>query len=185
MREFTCTWPAAVLARTFHLFVVLPQLLRPGAQGKLNHMHKQLKLAADMWLNVMQDPHFKVANHRRRIINDMLLADYAYCLAPGGQLYTITDVAELGQWMARKLDAHPLFERLSDDELASDPAAGVLTSATEEGQKVARNSGQVRCYAHDTCMANVHCLDKGSCLSCCRQCPLRAVWHTRACLDAC
>ena len=84
-----------------------------------------------------------MANHRRRIINDTLLADYAYCLSPGGMLYTITDVAELGQWMAAKLDAHPLFERLSEQELAEDKAAGVLTSATEEGQKVARNSGQV------------------------------------------
>lgn len=40
-------------------------------------------------------------------------------------------------------DAHPLFERLSDKELESDPAACLLASATEEGQKVARNSGQV------------------------------------------
>lgn len=58
-------------------------------------------------------------------------------------LYTVTDVADLGQWMASKLDAHPLFQRLSNEELAADKAAGVLTSATEEGQKVARNSGQV------------------------------------------
>ncbi len=41
-------------------------------------------------------------------------------------------------------DAHPLFERVSDEELESDPAACLLASATEEGQKVARNSGQVR-----------------------------------------
>ena len=47
----------------------------------------------------MQDPHFKGANHRRRIIQTSLLAEYAYCLAPGGLLYTITDVEELGEWM--------------------------------------------------------------------------------------
>lgn len=35
-----------------------------------------------------------------------------------------------------KLDAHPLFERISDEELESDPAAGLLTQGTEEGQKV-------------------------------------------------
>lgn len=40
-------------------------------------------------------------------------------------------------------DAHPLFERLSDEELEADLAACLLASATEEGQKVARNSGQV------------------------------------------
>ncbi len=43
----------------------------------------------------MQDPHFKVANHRRRIIQSTLLAEYAHFLAVGGMLYTITDVEEL------------------------------------------------------------------------------------------
>jgi len=47
----------------------------------------------------MQDPHFKTVNHRRRIIQKSLQAEYAYCLAPGGMLYTITDVEELGAWM--------------------------------------------------------------------------------------
>ena len=36
------------------------------------------------------DPHFKVKNHRRRIISLALLNDYAYFLKPGGRLYTIT-----------------------------------------------------------------------------------------------
>jgi tRNA (guanine-N7-)-methyltransferase len=49
-----------------------------------------------------QDPHFKTANHRRRIINTNLLTEYAYLLAPGALLYTITDVQELGEWMVRK-----------------------------------------------------------------------------------
>ena len=46
-----------------------------------------------------QDPHFKASNHRRRIINSSLLTEYAFVLAPGGLLYTITDVEELGIWM--------------------------------------------------------------------------------------
>ena len=41
-------------------------------------------------------------------------------------------------------DAHPLFVRMRDEELAADPAACLLDKATEEGQKVARNSGLVR-----------------------------------------
>ncbi|KAL3155083.1 hypothetical protein ABBQ38_011146 [Trebouxia sp. C0009 RCD-2024] len=88
------------------------------------------------------DPHFKTANHRRRIIQTSLLAEYAYCLAVGGMLYTITDVPELGEWMQAKLDAHPLFERMSDAELNSDSAANLLISASEEAQKVARNEGK-------------------------------------------
>lgn len=50
-------------------------------------------------VSVLQDPHFKAANHRRRIINTNLLTEYAYVLTPGGMLYTITDVPELGEWM--------------------------------------------------------------------------------------
>lgn len=36
------------------------------------------------------DPHFKTKNHRRRIVSDILLSEYAYVLAPGGRLYTVT-----------------------------------------------------------------------------------------------
>ncbi|BBN02144.1 tRNA (guanine-N7-)-methyltransferase [Marchantia polymorpha subsp. ruderalis] len=88
------------------------------------------------------DPHFKEKNHRRRIISQALLAEYAYIMAIGGIIYTITDVEELGEWMKSNLDAHPLFEPLSEAELAKDPVVDLLTSATEEGQKVARNSGE-------------------------------------------
>ncbi len=48
-----------------------------------------------------QDPHFKASNHRRRIIQRTLLAEYAYLLRPGGLLYTITDVEDLGNWQVR------------------------------------------------------------------------------------
>jgi tRNA (guanine-N7-)-methyltransferase len=50
-----------------------------------------------------QDPHFKASTHRRRIISRAQLADYAYLLAPGGMLYTITDVPELGAWIREKV----------------------------------------------------------------------------------
>lgn len=46
----------------------------------------------------LQDPHFKTSKHRRRIIQRTLLAEYAYLLKPGGLLYTITDVEDLGNW---------------------------------------------------------------------------------------
>ncbi len=52
---------------------------------------------------LLQDPHFKASTHRRRIISTAQLADYAYLLAPGGVLYTITDVPELGAWMREKV----------------------------------------------------------------------------------
>ncbi|KAE8056557.1 hypothetical protein FH972_013324 [Carpinus fangiana] len=88
------------------------------------------------------DPHFKEKNHRRRVISTHLLDEYAYCLGVGGIIYTITDVEELGEWMKACLESHPLFEALTKEELEADPVVKLLTSATEEGQKVARNGGQ-------------------------------------------
>ena len=40
------------------------------------------------------DPHFKKAKHKWRIINETLLAEYAYVLAVGGRVYAVTDVRE-------------------------------------------------------------------------------------------
>jgi tRNA (guanine-N7-)-methyltransferase len=88
------------------------------------------------------DPHFKEKNHRRRVISPHLLDEYAYVLEVGGIIYTITDVGELGEWMKTCLDNHPMFEALTEEELQADPAVKLLCTATEEGQKVARNGGQ-------------------------------------------
>ncbi|MCL7023565.1 hypothetical protein MKW94_023875 [Papaver nudicaule] len=88
------------------------------------------------------DPHFKEKNHRRRVISTHLLDEYAYTLQVGGIIYTITDVEELGEWMKDCLARHPLFEEVSQKELESDPVVKLLSSATEEGQKVARNGGE-------------------------------------------
>ena len=42
------------------------------------------------------DPHFKKAKHKWRIINETLLAEYAYVLKiDEGRLYTVTDVEDL------------------------------------------------------------------------------------------
>ncbi|GFP91879.1 tRNA (guanine-n(7)-)-methyltransferase, partial [Phtheirospermum japonicum] len=87
-------------------------------------------------------PHFKEKNHRRRVISPHLLDEYAYVLRVGGIIYTITDVEELGEWMKACLDGHPLFEAVSGDEILADPVVKLLSTATEEGQKVARNDGQ-------------------------------------------
>ena len=84
------------------------------------------------------DPQFKPANHRRRIVNTQLLAEYAYALAPGGRLYVITDVPDLFNWEVAHLAAHPLFQRLPAAEEAADPAVAAMRGTTEEGHKVAR-----------------------------------------------
>lgn len=49
------------------------------------------------------------------------------------------------------MDKHPLFERIAEEELRGDLAYPLLTKATEEGQKVARNSGEVSKLCHTGC----------------------------------
>ena len=46
------------------------------------------------------------------------------------------------EWMVTHLTESPLFERLSNEALATDPAVPVLIN-TDEGQKVQRNNGNM------------------------------------------
>ena len=96
------------------------------------------------------DPHFKRSKRRRRIIQTALIAEYAFCLREGGRLYTQTDVEDVGDWMKEKLDLHPLFRAMTEDELANDICCELLRrgTPTEESQKVKRNNGNtwLHCY---------------------------------------
>ena len=88
------------------------------------------------------DPHFKKSKHKWRIINETLLAEYAYVLKVGvGRVYIATDVHDLYEWMDSRLSNHPLFEKLSDQETENDPTVSLLFESTEEGHKVSRAGG--------------------------------------------
>lgn len=65
------------------------------------------------------DPHFKKAKHKWRIINQVLLAEYAYVLSEGGIVYTITDVKDLHEWMVKHFVEHPLFEQIPEEDLVT------------------------------------------------------------------
>jgi tRNA (guanine-N7-)-methyltransferase len=88
------------------------------------------------------DPHFKARKHKARIVSSTLNAEYAYALAPGGKVYTITDVEDLHEWMVERFEAHPSFERVSDAEVEADECVAVMREETEEGKKVTRNKGR-------------------------------------------
>ena len=85
------------------------------------------------------------AKHKWRIINETLLAEYAYVLAVGGRVYAVTDVKELHEWMSGHLSRHPLFEAVPEAEAAEDAVVAKLFESTEEGQKVTRNDGEKWC----------------------------------------
>ncbi|GLH10471.1 tRNA (guanine(46)-N(7))-methyltransferase [Gryllus bimaculatus] len=88
------------------------------------------------------DPHFKKAKHKWRIINNTLLAEYAYVLAEQGIVYTITDVKDLHDWMVKHFSEHPLFSQIEEEKLKDDPIIDKLYNSSEEGQKVTRNNGK-------------------------------------------
>ncbi|XP_044755232.1 tRNA (guanine-N(7)-)-methyltransferase [Coccinella septempunctata] len=113
--------------------------LRTNAMKYLPNFFRKGQLKKIFFL--YPDPHFKKAKHKWRIINQCLLAEYAYLLAIGGIVYTITDVKDLHEWMVTHFSSHPLFSRLSDEELVSDPIIEKLYASSEEGQKVTRNNG--------------------------------------------
>ncbi|XP_012064587.1 PREDICTED: tRNA (guanine-N(7)-)-methyltransferase [Atta cephalotes] len=87
------------------------------------------------------DPHFKKSKHKWRIINKSLLAEYAYVLAEGAIVYTVTDVEDLHKWILQHFQEHSLFEEVTKQDLAADPVVEKLYESTEEGKKVTRNEG--------------------------------------------
>jgi tRNA (guanine-N7-)-methyltransferase len=87
------------------------------------------------------DPHFKARKHKARIVSTSLNSEYAFVLRPGGIVYTITDVEDLHLWMVQHFDAHPSFERVSEEVEEADPCVKAMSIETEEGKKVERNKG--------------------------------------------
>jgi tRNA (guanine-N7-)-methyltransferase len=114
-------------------------VLRTNAMKFLPNFFSKGQLTKMFFL--FPDPHFKKKKHKARIINDCLLAEYAFVLREGGLLYTVTDVKDLHEWMVGCLESHPLFERVPDEEALRDPALECALADTEEGKKVSRNNG--------------------------------------------
>eukprot|EP00055_Hartaetosiga_balthica_P002373 m.3730 g.3730 ORF g.3730 m.3730 type:complete len:257 (+) comp2119_c0_seq1:59-829(+) len=112
-------------------------VIRTNAMKFLPNYFKKGQLSKLFFL--YPDPHFKKKKHKWRIINSTLLDEYAYVLREGGLVYTITDVIAMNEWMVSHLDAHPLFERVSEEELKQDVIIPKLYESTEEGKKVFRN----------------------------------------------
>ncbi|XP_069509457.1 tRNA (guanine-N(7)-)-methyltransferase [Ambystoma mexicanum] len=114
--------------------------IRSNAMKYLPNFFKKGQLSKMFFL--FPDPHFKKTKHKWRIISSTLLAEYGYVLRVGGLVYTITDVEEVHEWMAKHFKEHPLFEQVPLGELKDDVIVDRLGTSTEEGKKVLRNGGQ-------------------------------------------
>eukprot|EP00760_Papus_ankaliazontas_P004925 PhM_4_TR12275/c0_g1_i2/m.105537/K03439/trmB, METTL1; tRNA (guanine-N7-)-methyltransferase len=94
------------------------------------------------------DPHWKKKNLRRRIMGPTLVAEYAYVLAPGGRLYTVSDVADLEEWMVAQLDACPLFRRLPQSEVDADPLTDIVMNSSEDAVRTEKRGDKKNCAIH-------------------------------------
>jgi tRNA (guanine-N7-)-methyltransferase len=56
------------------------------------------------------DPWFKSRQHKRRVIGPPLVAEIARALAPGGELYVMTDIFALALEAMASLEDSPLYE---------------------------------------------------------------------------
>ncbi|XP_065510518.1 tRNA (guanine-N(7)-)-methyltransferase isoform X1 [Caloenas nicobarica] len=116
-------------------------VLRANAMKHLPHFFRKAQLSKMFFL--FPDPHFKRTKHKWRIISPTLLDEYGYVLRPGGLVYTVTDVAELHEWMVKHFGEHPLFEEVPLAELDDDPLVARLGTVTEEGRKAQRGGRPV------------------------------------------
>nr|CAG4713659.1 unnamed protein product [Naegleria fowleri] len=111
--------------------------IRSNAMKFLPNYFKKGQLKKILFM--FPDPHFKKKNHRRRIVSPSLIPEYSYLLEVGGLIYTITDVQELGEWMAKSFEEElvPLgaFERVSQEELDNDPLIPFIMNSSEDGQR--------------------------------------------------
>merc|ERR1712168_1526031 len=98
--------------------------LRSNAMKYLPNFFEKGQLTKMFFL--FPDPHFKRTKHKWRIINSSLLAEYAYVLREGGFVYTVTDVQDLHKWMVHHFTLHPLFKRMTEEDLAEDPVVKQL-----------------------------------------------------------
>ncbi|MCB9991776.1 MAG: tRNA (guanosine(46)-N7)-methyltransferase TrmB [Rhodospirillales bacterium] len=83
------------------------------------------------------DPWHKKRHHKRRIINQKNLDQFARILKPGGQLIMSTDVPDLAEWMVTEAVQHPAFDWTAQkaDDWRTPPPGWIKTRYEEKGAR--------------------------------------------------
>ena len=115
--EQASEWPAEFgLDNLFYLFcnvnTSLAALLRSLPAGVLQTVTIQFP-----------DPWFKRRHQKRRVLQPEIVALLAEFLAPQGEVFIQSDVAEVAVEMRDRLDEHPAFQRTTADWLPTNPMA--------------------------------------------------------------
>lgn len=87
------------------------------------------------------DPWHKTRHHKRRIIHQKNLDQFARILKPDGQLIMSTDVPDLAEWMVTEATLHPAFEWTAQkaDDWRTPPPDWIKTRYEEKGAKGAES----------------------------------------------
>lgn len=86
------------------------------------------------------DPWPKKRHHKRRIINQNNLSEFARVLKPGAQLVMATDVDDLAEWMVTQCMMHPAFTWTAENknDWQTPPPEWIETRFAEKGKKAGR-----------------------------------------------
>ena len=86
------------------------------------------------------DPWPKLRHHKRRIISQTNLDEFARVLKPGGRLVMATDVDDLAEWMVTQCMNHPSFEWLAESakDWQTPPAEWTETRYAFKGKQAGR-----------------------------------------------
>lgn len=73
----------------------------------LTSLHDQVGCAESVKLRMQfPDPHWKLRNRKKRIVQPQLVAAVAQLIAPGGQVFLQSDVQEVHLWAQSAVDTH-------------------------------------------------------------------------------
>lgn len=86
------------------------------------------------------DPWPKTRHHKRRIVSQANLDEFARVLKPGGRLVLATDVDDLAEWMVTQCMIHPAFEWTanSSKDWQTPPAEWTETRYAFKGKQAGR-----------------------------------------------
>ena len=86
------------------------------------------------------DPWPKTRHHKRRIVSQANLDEFARVLKPGGKLVLASDVDDLAEWMVTQCMIHPAFEWTanSSKDWQTPPAEWIETRYAFKGKQAGR-----------------------------------------------
>jgi len=86
------------------------------------------------------DPWPKVRHHKRRIVSQNNLTEFARVLKPGGRLVLATDVDALAEWMVTESMNHPAFEWTANSakDWQTPPSEWIETRYAFKGKQAGR-----------------------------------------------